>query len=135
MNIKNVSINTLKWLIAIFYISALSVQFLVLLKVIPYYWVNGGKSASYESQLVQSLISIVIIFILYIFVWKLLYQKGLIKKWKLRALYVITFFWLLGFLMQLAGTEFERYFLSLFLLLGVVSHGMLVLRARSIVSL
>jgi hypothetical protein len=134
MKIKNLSIYTLKWLIAVFYISALSVQLLVVLKVIPYDWVNGGMSASYESQLGQSLISIVIILILFIFVRKLVSHKGHVKKWKLRALYIISFFWLVGFIMQLAGAEFERYFLSLFLLLGVISHGILVLRVRSTLS-
>ena len=134
MKLNNISTNTIKWLIAIFYISALSVQLLVVLKVIPYNWVNGGMSESYESQLVQSLMSLVIISALFVFVWKLARQNGKVKKWKLRALYIITILWLLGLFMQIAGTEFERYFLSLSLLLGVVSHGILAWRIRSVIS-
>jgi len=126
--------NTIRWLIATFYISALSVQLLVVLKVIPYDWVNGGMSESYESQLVQSLVSLVVISVLFVFVWKLARQNGKVKRWKLRALYIITILWLLGLFMQIAGTEFERYFLSLSLLLGVVSHGILAWRTRSIIS-
>jgi len=133
MKINNISTNTVKWLIAIFYISALSVQLLVVLKVIPYDWVNGGMSESYESQLMQSLVSLVIISALFVFVWNLARQNGKVKRWKLRALYIITILWLLGLFMQIAGTEFERYFLSLSLLLGVVSHGILAWRTRSIV--
>jgi len=134
MKINNISTNTVKWLIAIFYISALSVQLLVVLKVIPYDWVNGGMSESYESQLMQSLVSLVIISALFVFVWNLARQNGKVKRWKLRALYIITILWLLGLFMQIAGTEFERYFLSLSLLLGVVSHGILAWRTRSIIS-
>ena len=130
MKINNISTNTIKWLIAIFYVSALFVQVLVVLKVIPYDWVNGGMSKSYESQLIQSLFSIVIISVLFIFVWRFARQNSKVKKWKLRALYIITLFWLLGFFLQIAGTEFERYFLSLSLLLGFVSHGLLVWRTR-----
>lgn len=89
---NNISAITIKWLIAIFYVSALFVQLLVLLKVIPYDWVNGGMSESYKSQSIQSLISIVIISALFIFVWKLACQNGKVKKWKLRAIYIITFF-------------------------------------------
>jgi len=134
MKISNISMNTIRWLIATFYISALSVQLLVVLKVIPYDWVNGGMSESYESQLVQSLVSLVVISVLFVFVWKLARQNGKVKRWKLRALYIITILWLLGLFMQIAGTEFERYFLSLSLLLGVVSHGILAWRTRSIIS-
>jgi phosphoglycerol transferase MdoB-like AlkP superfamily enzyme len=134
MKMNKISINKIKWLIAIFYVSALFVQLLVVLKVIPYDWVNGGMSESYESQLVQSLISLVIISVLFVFVWRLAHQNSTVKKWELRALYIITFFWLLGLFMQIAGTEFERYFLSLSLLLGVVSHGVLVSRTRCTIS-
>jgi hypothetical protein len=130
MTIKDVSTNTIKQLIVIFYVSALLVQVLVVVKVIPYDWVNGGMSKSYEVQLVQSLMSLVIISVLFIFVLGLASQNGKVKQWKLRALYTITFFWLLGLFLQIAGTEFERYVLSLSLLLGVISHGMLAWRTR-----
>ena len=130
MTIKDVSTNTIKQLIVIFYVSALLVQLLVVAKVVPYNWVNGGMSKSYEVQLVQSLMSLVIISVLFIFVLGLASQNGKVKQWKLRALYTITFFWLLGLFLQIAGTEFERYVLSLSLLLGVISHGMLAWRTR-----
>ncbi len=134
MKISKISKNTIKWLIAIFYVSALFVQLLVVLKIIPYSWVNGGNSESYESQVMQSLISLVIITVLFVFMCRLARQDGKLKKWKLQALYIITIFWLVGLFMQIAGTEFERYFLSLILLLGVVSHGILAWQTRTIIS-
>ena len=134
MKISKISKNTIKWLIAIFYVSAQFVQLLVVLKVIPYNWVNGGNSESYESQVVQSLISLVIITVLFVFMCRLARQDGKLKKWKLQALYIITIFWLVGLFMQIAGTEFERYFLSLILLLGVVSHGILAWQIRTTIS-
>jgi len=124
--------NTLiKSLVVIFYTSAIVVQLLVILKVIPYDWVNGGMSKSYEIQAIQSIISLVIIIGLLVFVLKIIKQGTLINNWKLKILYLITFFWLLGLVMQLAGTTFERYFLSFVLLLGVASHALLIRQIKA----
>ena len=123
--------NLINALVTVFYTSAIAVQLLVILKVIPYTWVNGGMSDSYEAQAVQSAISLVIIIALCIFVRSIVKQGTAIKKWKLIALYVITFLWVLGLLMQIAGTEFERFVLSFMLLIGVVSHVLLVRKVRA----
>ncbi len=129
MTIKDVSTNTIKQLIVIFYVSALFVQVLVIMKAIPYDWVNGGMSKSYEVQAVQSCISLVVLAGLFVFVLKML-TRGASSR-KLRILYVITLFLLIGLTMQLLGTTFEQYYLSLLLLLGVVSHGLLIRHIRS----
>ncbi len=58
-------------------------------------------------------------------------QNSKVKKWKLQAVYLITVFWLVGLFMQIVGTGFERYFLSLIILLGVVCYGILAWQTRS----
>ncbi len=114
-----------KLMLLTFYISALLVQVLVLIKVIPFNWVNGGMSATYAAQAVQSLVSILVIFGLYLFIRKIYQKPANATRRRRNILYIITLFWTLGLLMQLVGTAFEKYFLSLFLLIGVTSHIML----------
>ena len=80
---------------------------------------------------VQSAVSIVIIVALYIFVRKIEKMGVAINKRTLWALYVITLFWTLGLFMQIFGTAFERLFLSPLLLLGVISHALLIIRVHS----
>ena len=104
--------------------SDLMVQLLVLMKVIPYNWVNGGASDSYEAQAIQSIFSLMILSI--IFVYVAADSKPQTNPMRQKILYAITLFWIVGLVMQLLGTTFERYFLSPVLLLAVVAHGLLV---------
>jgi predicted membrane protein len=97
-----------KSLIVIFYTASIAIQILVILKVIPYKWVNGGMSQSYEIQAVQSIISIIISSGLFVFVLQLMNQGIITKSWKLKILYLITLFWSLGLFMQIAGTAFSE---------------------------
>lgn len=125
---KNIDIrsNLTKILIDIFYASGALTQVLVIARVIPYTWVNGGMSKTYSAQAPQSLFSLAVICLMYFFIRKIMsnsYKFNTLHKY---TLYLITFFWTLGFLMQLLGTSFERYLLSLTLLAGIVGHVMLI---------
>ncbi len=131
MNTKPEIKNLTKSLVVFFYLSAFVIQLLVITKIIPYTWVNGGMSKSYAAQAIQSVISIFIMLVMFGFIWKNIIMPLGFQRWKLKLLYVITIFWALGFIMQIAGTTFERYFLSLFLLIGLVSHAMLVRESHS----
>ncbi len=113
-------------LVGLFYVIGITVQMLVLSKMIPFNWVNGGMSNSYEVQAFQSSVSIVILSILFVFVTKITKQpENSFHKQKI--LYVIVLILILGMIMQLFGTAFERYFLSLVLLLGIVAHSLLII--------
>jgi phosphoglycerol transferase MdoB-like AlkP superfamily enzyme len=113
-------------LVLIFYAAALVVQILVIGKIIPYQWVNGGMSVSYEAQAAQSVVSIVITSLLFLFVWRVAGLAARPKAWRRRVLYAVTAFWVLGLLMQLVGTPFERYVMSCVLLVGVGGHVLLI---------
>lgn len=107
----------------LFYILVILVHILILKKIIPFHLVNGGRSETYEKQSSISKNSIFIscigILFLSILLIKPSYQKTL--SYSIIA-FVLTAYWMLGFVMQLLGTKFERYLMSLLVLLGVLSH-------------
>ena len=113
-------------LIPLFYLLTLATHLLIISTIIPYHWVNGGNSPSYEAQAAQSAVSIVITSLLFLFIWKVANKKINPKAWQRRALYALTALWIIGFIMQLLGTPFERYVLSLVLLVGIVGHIQLI---------
>ena len=118
-----------KLVLVLFYSAAILTQLLVLVKVIPYTSVNGGMSKSYSAQAVQSVISIFVLLLFGIFIWRVASKNTEVTTNKKYILYAITSFWLLGLLLQLLGTTFERYVLSFVLLPGVISH---ILLARNV---
>ncbi len=113
-------------LIYVFYSLSISIHLLVLIKVIPYDWVSGGQSESYQVQAVQSGISIIVLLCLALLCRKIAATKPASVKWQVITLYALTVFWSIGLLMQLLGTNFERYAMSPVLLLGVISHFVLL---------
>lgn len=106
---------------ALFYGSGLLVHLLVVAKVIPYSWINGGMSPSYEAQAIQSAVSFAVIAALGVLVWGIT-KRNRLRTWQKVLLYALAAFWSLGFVMQLLGTPFERYVMSPLLLVGVASH-------------
>ena len=121
------SVSKYKTPIVVFYICALLAQTLTILKVIPYKWVNGGMSTSYRAQAMQSAVSIIIFSVIYLFALRPLLGPGkVLTKNRRLSLYFLIAFWSLGFILQIIGTNFERYFLSLLLLYGLVVHAKLL---------
>jgi hypothetical protein len=112
----------------LFYIGAILIHVFVITKVIPFNLINGGRSKSYEVQAKQSIMSIVILGLGIIYV-----LIGLIIPEFRRSIFfmilslVLALFWLLGTIMQLLGTKFERYYISWINALGVLSHIQLAL--------
>ncbi len=124
--------NILQYPIIFFYISGILFQLLVIFKIIPFQWVNGGLSPSYEAQALQSVVSVIIMALLFLFVWRVMKSNTQPKRWQYNSLRVITVFWVLGLVMQIIGTPFERYVLSFTLLLGVVSHILLIRQIHTV---
>lgn len=107
----------------IFYILSMSIHLLVIFKVIPFNNINGGRSQSYDVQMKTSIISIFVLIIglLYLISNALFNQfsESLANK---IILIVISIYWILGYIMQMLGTKFEKKYVSWILLLGVFSH-------------
>ncbi len=107
----------------IFYSLTILIHFLIISKSIPFKWVNGGRSESFDEQLPISVINIVISIIGVVFTLIV----GRIKLYKyIRGITVICWFfvvlWSFGFIQQLFGTPFEKMVCSLVLLIGVISN-------------
>jgi hypothetical protein len=112
----------------LFYIGAILVHVFVISKVLPYHLINGGRSASYEVQVKQSIMSIVILGlgIVYVSIGFLIPQFKRSIVFMILS-FILALFWLLGTVMQLLGTKFERYYISWINLVGVISHVLLAL--------
>ncbi len=128
MKQPKVSIDTIIKLGYVYYAIALLTHVLILLRVIPYTWVNGGRSVSYEAQTQLSYVSMIIaaIGMIYIFL------TDRIKPMRYHIVFriftwIVTAYWTLGFFMQLLGTPFERFVMSIVLLLGVWVHARIAL--------
>lgn len=115
----------------VFYASAAVAHVLVIAKIIPYSWVNGGMSDSYQEQMIQSVSSLVVLGLLFLFVRHMSKPKVQVKFWQRLALKLITAFWVIGFMLQLLGTPFERYVLSITLAIGVIGHAQLIRSFRT----
>lgn len=107
----------------IFYILSIILHLLVILKKISFNHVNGGRSQSYEAQKNTSIFSIIVLIfgLLYLISNALFNQfsESLANK---IILIVISIYWILGYIMQMFGTKFEKKYVSWILLLGVFAH-------------
>lgn len=109
-------------ILVVFYSAAILTHVLVIAKVIPYKLVSGGMTASYSAQAVQSAVSMLVIGLFFLFTWKLSDSLRKPKTWQRRLLWLLTASWVIGFIMQVLGTSFERYVLSVVLLVGIIGH-------------
>lgn len=107
-----------------FYSLAVLTHVLVMAKVIPHDWVNGGRSPSYAVQAAQSALSIVVLLALFAFVWRLM-GRATVGRAQWGFLLVVTVLLALGAALQLLGTTFERDFMLPLLLTGLTGHLML----------
>ena len=114
-----------------FYSLSFLIQVLIISGIIPFTWVNGGRSESLATQLPISIINIIISIIGGVFT--LLVGGNILYKYK-RGITVICWFfvvlWSFGFIQQLLGTPFEKMVVSLILLLGVISNLRMAIEKR-----
>ncbi len=112
----------------LFYIISIMVHVLVINKKIDYTQINGGRSESFEAQYKISIVSIVILVIGFVIIIVYNVYPPITKTYfSVILMGLMSLYWLLGFVMQLLGTSFERTYLTPVLLLGFVSHVMLLI--------
>ncbi|MEG0855342.1 MAG: hypothetical protein RSG52_02565 [Terrisporobacter sp.] len=91
---------------------------LIILKIIPYNWINGGRSESYEAQKKQSILGMLVLFITIPF---LLIASNIViidlgsmaDKIINIILWISVILLTISTIMQLLGTRFERYVMSI----------------------
>lgn len=114
-----------------FYSLTILIHVLVICSIIPYTWVNGGRSESFAAQLSLSMISTLIAVMGVVFT--LLIGGNKLTKFN-RGITVICWFlavfWSFGFIQQWLGTPFEKTVCSFVLLLGVLSHLRMAIEKR-----
>lgn len=121
--LRKMNMETAVFMGIIFYSLTIFIHFLIISGIIPYTWVNGGRSESFAAQLPISIINTIISIVGVVFT--LIVGRNIRYKYK-RGITVICWFfvvlWSFGFIQQLFGTSFEKMVCSLILLLGVISH-------------
>ena len=111
------------------------VHLLVIFRLMPYTWINGGRSATYEIARQTSIKSIPF-FILAIFI--ALLASGIISvKWNSVVkrgfsilLWLLVAYTCMGLIMQLLGTPFEKIVMSLVCVVTIIAGIRLAIEKR-----
>ena len=112
----------------LFYISVFLIHVLVLNRKISFKLVNGGRSKNFKEQQKQSQASILIVVVIFLYVLStMLFPsiRGTIVFLVITSLLVLL--WLLGTVMQLLGTKFEKRIVVWINLVGLFSHVLLLI--------
>lgn len=129
--LRKMNIKTAVFMGICFYSLTILIHVLIISGIIPFTWVNGGRSDSFASQLPISITSIIISIIGGFFT--LIIEENMLYKYK-RGITTICWLgavlWSFGFILQLLGTPFEKIVCSLVLLLGVISHLRMAIEKR-----
>jgi hypothetical protein len=114
-----------------FYSLTILINVLIISGIIPFTWVNGGRSESFATQLPISIINIIISIIGGVFT--LIVGGNILYKYK-RGITIICWFfvvlWSFGFILQLLGTPFEKMVCSFILILGIISNLRMAIEKR-----
>ncbi len=120
---RYVSMKTAVLLGICFYSFTILIHILVISGILPYTWVNGGRSDSFATQFQLSIISIIICIIGGLFTF--FAAENRVGRFN-RAITIICWFLVVlcavGFIQQLLGTSFEKLVCSFIVLLGIISN-------------
>jgi hypothetical protein len=129
--LRKINMKTAVFMGICFYSLIFLIQALIISGIIPFTWVNGGRSESFAIQLPISIMNTIISIIGGVFT--LIVGGNILYKYK-RGITVICWFfvvlWSFGFIQQLLGTPFEKMVISLILLLGVISNLRMAIEKR-----
>ena len=114
-----------------FYALTILLHVFILMGIIPFTWVNGGRSESLATQLPITVINLIVSIVGGFFT---LIAGGIIRTKYKKGITVICWIfvalWSIGFIQQLLGTPFEKIVCSLLLLLGVISNLRMAIEKR-----
>ena len=116
-------------------ITTIIVHLLVILNLMPYTWINGGRSASYEIARQTSINSIpyfVIQIALVLFVSGIIPVRwnSVVKKIISILLWIMVVYTCMGLIMQLFGTPFEKIVMSLVCAISIIAGIRLAIEKR-----
>jgi hypothetical protein len=114
-----------------FYSLTILIHVLIISEIIPFTWVNGGRSETFAAQFPLSIISATIAIIGGVFTYVVGRNTG--TKYKRGITAILWFFvilWTIGFIQQLLGTPFEKLVCSFIVLLGIISNLRMAIEKR-----
>jgi hypothetical protein len=102
------------------------VHLLVIIKILPYEWVNGGRTLSYNDAFNTAFVSIIILLIisLFIFISSTIVQVKLSKVLKIIMKiisWILVLYFGFSFVLQFLGTKFEIFFMSIVCFISLLS--------------
>jgi len=131
--IKKINLRTAGLISVVISLITIAIHTLVIFKVMPFTWINGGRSETFEIAKQTSTISIIILIVgIFISFW----ACGIIhfKKFKklLTAILWISFAYAcIGIILQLIGTPFERFFTSILCIINAIATFRLAIEKRN----
>lgn len=112
----------------LFYISVFMIHVLVLNRKISFKLVNGGRSKNFKEQQKQSQASILVVVVIFLYVLStMLFPSFRETIVFLVITSLLVLLWLLGTVMQLLGTKFEKRVVVWVNLIGLFSHVLLLI--------
>jgi len=117
----------------VFYCMLIATQLLVIVQIIPFTWINGGRSLSLEDQLPLSIFNIVVAFAGIVFT---VFASGIRPSGHPKLItavaWLLTIYWTIGLAMQFLGTMFEIVVVIPTALIGVFSHFRMAIEKRNL---
>jgi hypothetical protein len=118
--LRKVSFKTAIIMGNLFYFTTIMVHILIFTHIIPQNWISGGMVSSSEIQTQISIFNLVLSIVGLLFIqWANHSRESNTVRLVAMTLSVV---WTVGLIMQLLGTPFEKLFMSLVLLSGLISH-------------
>lgn len=130
--IKRISLKTAGYLNIAAILAAIMTHLLVIFQIMPYTWINGGRSENFPMGQRTSLISIgILVVMLLINFWAcgLIPIKKALMLLKV-LLWILFVYSVFGLVQQLFGTTFEKFFMSILCLINVLMYFRLAIEKR-----
>lgn len=130
--IKKLNLKVASYLNIVAIIIAIIVHFLVIFQIVPYNWINGGRSIDLASAQKTSVISIGILLVMILInllAYKMFKNKKIVIVLKI-LLWILFVYSIFGFLQQLFGTTFEKFSMNLLCLVNVIMYYRLAIEIR-----
>lgn len=124
--LKKIKLKTSGIILITVLLLAISVHILVLLGVLPYNWINGGRVSSMDETMQISTVGIITlsisIFVVLISIGVIPVKLNKIGRFFLKIyLWILTLFMFLSIFLQLLGTTFEMYCMSILVIVGFIT--------------
>jgi hypothetical protein len=121
---KNINLKLAAYINIVIALAVIILHIFIILQIIPFNWVSGGRLPTYEMQRQVSIISIIILLItIPINLWasKIILKNKLIVLLKI-MLYILFAYFSISIFMQILGTLFEKIGMSILCIISSIMY-------------